>query len=111
MERMEEYESLIKKRISVACPDRKDDGTCDPPEGRLCALELNLPEIVKAVRAVKSDKIIDYADSIRDIVCEQCINRDEHGECIYQDRMQCCLDNFMVIVVDAIEEVDRRHAA
>lgn len=106
---MEEYHDAIDRRVAAACLDRKDDGTCNPPEGRKCVLELNLPEIVKAVKAVKSDRIDDYAHSIRETVCVDCINQDEHGECYFRDQMQCCLDNFMSLVVDAIDEVDSRY--
>lgn len=115
MEHLQEYEELVKERIAAACLDRKDDGTCDPPDGRNCALDFNLPDIVRAVKAVKSDKVVDYGESIEQLVCEQCINREEHsdppGECYYRDRKECCLDNFMIIVVDAIEEVDARYSA
>ena len=114
MEQLQEYEDLIKERVAAACLDRKDDGTCDPPDGRKCALDFSLPDIVLAVKAVKSDKIADYGESIQKLVCEQCINREEHAdppsECYYRDQMQCCLDNFMIIVVDTIEEIDARYS-
>jgi len=111
MERMQEYRQAIERRMRAVCPDRRDDGKCVPPEGRRCALELDLPAIVQAIRAVRSNRIDDYARSVRELVCEHCINRAEHADCYYRDRMQCCLDNFMAVVVDAIEEVDGRYAS
>lgn len=62
-----------------------------------------------AVKAVKSERLDDYAESIREHVCMHCINQDEHGHCVYRDRIDCCLDNLMLLVVDAIEGVDARH--
>ncbi len=109
MRRMEEYCKAIKERVGAACLDRKDDGTCDPPEGRTCALDLHIPLIVGAVRALESDRIDDYARSVVERVCSQCANQDETGRCHSRDHWECCLDNFLYLVVDAVDEVDRRH--
>jgi hypothetical protein len=110
MVRLEEYYTELVNKLAVACMDRLPDGTCAPPKGRRCALDMNLREIVKAVKAVKSNDISDYAGEIRHVVCEQCINQDEHGDCEVRDSLDCCLNNFMLLAVDAIEEVDARHA-
>ena len=109
MERFEEYQEAIKNRLASACLERADDGTCAPPDGRRCALDLNMLEIIKAVKAVKSDYMGDYAEQIRETVCEQCVNQDEHGHCQFRESIECCLDNFMLLVVDAIDDVDARH--
>jgi len=109
MERLEEYHEAVKKRLASACLDRLPDGTCAPPEGHTCAMELNLPEIVKAVKMVHSRDMKDYAEQVHELVCEHCINEDEHGYCYYRDAVECCLNNFMLLVVEAIEEVDARH--
>jgi len=111
MTRLEEYHKELKDRVAGACMDRAPDGTCTPPKGRRCALDLNLREIVKAVKAIKSDDMGDYASEIRATVCEQCVNQDDHGECDVRDSLDCCLNNFMMLIVDAIEDVDARHPA
>lgn len=109
MEHWDEYERAIKDAAAAGCLDRDKEGNCAPPEGRTCALELNLRDIVTAVKAVKSQRMDEYAASIRENVCTHCINQDEHGYCLYRDRLDCCLDTFMMLVVDAIEQVDARH--
>ena len=109
--RLEEYQEVVGRAVRGACIDRTEDGRCAPPEGRRCALELNLPGIILAVKAVKSDRLDEYADSIRDNVCAHCINQDVHGDCRFRKQLDCCLDNFLSLVVDAIEDVDRRHEA
>ena len=109
MEHLEEYQETLKEFLATACMDRLDDGTCAPPKGRRCALDLNLAPIVQAVKAVKSDRLDEYAGSVRDTVCIQCINQSEHGECEVRDQMDCCLNNFMSLVVDAIDAVDARY--
>jgi hypothetical protein len=109
MEYWQEYEQAIKDAAAAGCMDRDENGNCAPPEGRTCALELNLRDIVKAVKAVRSERMDEYADSIRKNVCMHCINQDEHGDCVYRDHLDCCLDNFMMLVVNAIESVDARH--
>jgi len=109
MERMEEYLKAIKQHVGRACLDRKDDGTCDPPEGRKCALDLHLPLIVEAIKTVDSEWIADYARTLGDTVCSQCPGQDERARCYIRDHRECCLDNFVYLVVEAIEETDRRH--
>ena len=109
MRKMETYHEALKERVCGVCLDRKDDGSCDLPEGRTCALELHLPVIIRAVQSVQSDRIEDYANAIRETVCFQCPNQDDDtGRCQFRLHMECALDNFAYLVVEAIEEVDRR---
>ena len=108
MPSMEQYREAIEKRVAAACMDRTDDGKCNPPEGRVCALEFDIPAVIQAVRAVRSNRIDEYSDSIRNVVCVHCVNRDEHGECYFRDHMECCLDNFLSLVVDAVEELENK---
>jgi hypothetical protein len=110
MERMDEYYDALKEKLAVACMDRAPDGTCVPPKGRQCALDMNLEQIVTAVKAIRSSDMDDYAREIRNVVCEQCVNQNEHGKCEVRDALDCCVNNLMSLVVDAIEEVDERHA-
>jgi len=106
MQKMETYHDALKERVCGICLDRKDDGSCGLPEGRTCALELHLPVIIQAVQSVHSDRIEDYANAIRETVCFQCPNQDETGRCQFRLHMDCALDNFAYLVVNAIEEVD-----
>ena len=108
---MEGYREALKKRVCGICLDRRDDGSCGLPQGRTCALDLHLPLILRAVETVQSDRIDDYARSIRETVCVQCPNQDTAGRCHFRENWDCALDTFVYVVVEAIEEVKRQEKA
>jgi hypothetical protein len=89
--------------------DRNDDGT-QTPEGRVCALEAHLPEIVKAVESVHSVDLTPYVEGIRSQVCPNC-SQDELGHCAFRESFDCSVDNFLLLVVDTIEDVKRGEEA
>lgn len=108
MQKTETYHQALKEQVCGICLDRKEDGSCNLPTGRTCAIELHLPLTIQAVQSVHSDRIADYANAIREMVCSQCPNQDETGRCQFRRDMDCALDNFAYLVVDAIDEVDSR---
>jgi hypothetical protein len=110
MERLDAIREALKERVCSICFDRNDDGTCGLPPGRVCAIEGHLPEIVKAVEAVESVDLAPYVDAIRAQVCPHC-SEDEYGHCVFRDHFDCSVDNFLMLVVDAIEEVKKREGA
>ncbi len=107
MERIDVIREALKERVCSVCFDRNDDGTCGVPEGRVCAIEAHLPEIVKAVEAVDSVDLSPYIDRIRTQVCPNC-SQDDHGSCVFRDNFDCSVDNLLMLVVDAIEDVRKR---
>jgi hypothetical protein len=107
MDRIERIREALKVKVCGVCFDRNDDGTCGIPEDRVCALEGHLPEIVKAVEDVESFDLSPYVDSIRSQVCPNC-SEDEHGHCAFRERFDCSVDNFLYLVVDAIEDLKKR---
>jgi hypothetical protein len=110
MEKLEVIREALKQRVCGVCFDRNDDGTCGLPEGRVCAIEGHLPEIVKAVEAVDSVDLSPYIDRIRLQVCPNC-SQDDHGSCVFRDNFDCSVDNFLALVVDAIEDARKRNGA
>ena len=111
MERMEAYREALKRRVCHVCLEQKDDGECGLADNRMCALELHLAYIVQAVQSVKSDRIADYAKAIGETACFNCPNQDEEGRCDFRNNLECALDSFVYLVVEAIEEVDGRAVA
>ena len=111
MESMETYREALKRRVCDVCLEQKDDGGCGLADKRMCALDLHLAYIVQAVRSVKSDHIADYAKAIRETACLNCPNQDEAGQCDFRNNLECALDSFAYLVVEAIEEVDGRAIA
>jgi hypothetical protein len=107
MDRIEVFRQTLKDRVCGICFDRNDDGTCGLPESRTCAIEAHLPEIVKAIEAVESFDMTPYVERIRSEVCPNC-SQDALGRCAFRESFDCSVDNFLMLVVDAIEEVKKR---
>ena len=52
----------------------------------------------------KSDDIQQYIDAIRRNVCSVCADQASDGSCETRQQVQCALDAYLLLVVDAIEE-------
>jgi hypothetical protein len=97
-------ESIIRNRICSVCSDRTVDGRCGLDEPASCALFRLFPEVAKAVQETSSDDIGDYVEAIRKNVCSVCERQASDGSCESRQQVQCALDAYLLLVVDAIEE-------
>ncbi|HUE22993.1 MAG TPA: hypothetical protein VMQ86_15010 [Bryobacteraceae bacterium] len=105
MERtLAELEELVRHRICGVCSDRKMDGTCGLEEPGQCALFRLFPQVADAIRSTHSDDIEDYINAIRRNVCMVCTAQDSDGSCGPRQAVQCALDAYLLLVVEAIEE-------
>ncbi|HXM39928.1 MAG TPA: hypothetical protein VN924_01675 [Bryobacteraceae bacterium] len=99
-----ELEGLVRNRICGVCSDRRMDGTCGLEEPGQCALFRLFPQVAEAIQATHSDNIEDYIDAIRRNVCTVCTAQDGDGSCAPRREVQCALDAYLLLVVEAIEE-------
>jgi hypothetical protein len=97
----QEYLDEIRAQVCARCVERPPGGSPCKPLGRLCGMELHLPEYLKAIREVESNSIGPYLDNIRVRICPGCAVRGS-------ERCPCPLDYLAVLVVQAVETVDRR---
>jgi hypothetical protein len=105
MERsLAELEAIVRKRICGVCTSRALSGDCGLEEPSSCALFQLFPQVAKAIQSVKSDDIQLYIDAIRRNVCSVCTGAAENGSCETRQQVQCALDAYLLLVVDAIEE-------
>ena len=105
MERSQaELEELVRNRICGVCSDRKTDGTCGLEEPGQCALFRLFPQVVEAIQATQSDNLEDYIGAIRRKVCSVCTAQESDESCGQRQQVQCALDAYLVLVVEAIEE-------
>jgi len=105
MERSQaELEQLVRARICGVCSDRKTDGTCGLEEPGQCALFRLFPEVAEAIRQTQSDNLEDYINAIRRNVCSICTEQESDGSCGLRQQVQCALDAYLLLVVEAIEE-------
>ncbi|HZT28554.1 MAG TPA: hypothetical protein VFA33_01630 [Bryobacteraceae bacterium] len=99
-----ELEEIIRKKICGVCSDRRIDGQCGLEEPADCALFALFPQVARAIQATHSKDIQDYIRAIREGVCSVCAKQAADGTCETRRQVQCALDAYLVLVVDAIEE-------
>ena len=104
----EQLEAVVRERICSVCSDRTVEGECGREEPSSCALFRLFPEVAQAVTATQSDDIRDYIAAIRHRVCSVCRDELADGSCENRDQVQCALDAYLMLVVDAIEEATGR---
>ena len=99
-----ELEAIVRNRICSVCTDRTVDGQCGLEKPADCALFRLFPQVAQAIQSVKSDDIQQYIDAIRRNVCSVCADQAGDGSCETRQQVQCALDAYLLLVVDAIEE-------
>jgi hypothetical protein len=100
------YLQAIRNKVCAHCIDADERGNCRLHYDEICAVEEYLPNIITAVNRVKSDRIDEYIVELRAVVCTECKNRREDGTCVVRDRLDCGLDRYFPLIVEAIEEVN-----
>ncbi len=100
----EELEAIVRNRICNLCTERTIDGQCDLESPSSCALFRLFPQVAQAIQSVQSDDIRPYIEAIRRNVCSVCEEQAGDGSCETRQQVQCALDAYLLLVVDAIEE-------
>jgi hypothetical protein len=100
----EELEAIIRERICRVCTDRTVEGECCLEDASSCALFRLFPQVARAVQSVSSDDIRHYIRAIREQVCSVCSEQTSDSECESRKQVQCALDAYLLLIVDAIEE-------
>jgi len=99
-----ELEAIVRNRICRVCTSRTIDGDCGLEDPSSCALFQLFPQVAMAIQSVESDDIQQYVEAIRRHVCTVCADQDAEGRCETRQQVQCALDAYLLLVVDAIEE-------
>ena len=101
---LEELEAIIRNRICSVCTERTTEGECGLESPSSCALFRLFPQVAQAIQSVTSDDIHQYIEAIRRNVCTVCGEQASDGSCEVRQQVQCSLDAYLLLVVDAIEE-------
>ena len=96
-----EYMDEIREQVCSRCVERPRNGPPCAPLGKQCGIEMHLPQIVDAIHEVRSDWIEPYLENNRTCICEGCAFH--HGSIC-----PCPMDYLAVLLVQAIETVDKR---
>jgi hypothetical protein len=99
-----ELEAIVRERICSVCTERTTTGACGLEEPSRCALFRLFPQVAQAIQSVSSDDIHQYIEAIRANVCSVCHEQEPDGSCETRQMVQCALDAYLLLVVDAIEE-------
>lgn len=103
-----ELEAIVRNRICRVCTSRAVSGDCGLEEPSSCALFQLFPQVAAAIQSVHSDDIHQYIEAIRRQVCSVCADRAADGSCETRQQVECALDAYLLLVVDAIEEATGR---
>ena len=106
---VQEYLEEIREQVCTRCIDRPPGGLPCAPLGKMCAVEMFLPSLLKAVHEADSANIKPYVDNLRRLVCSQCVHQNAEGFCLLRAERVCALDYLFPLLVQAVETVDRRH--
>jgi hypothetical protein len=99
-----ELESIVRNKICKLCTERTVNGECGLEEPTGCALFRLFPQVALAIQSVHSDDVGPYIEAIRRNVCSVCNEQASDGSCETRQMVQCALDAYLLLVVDAIEE-------
>ena len=106
-----ELESIVRRKICGVCSDRTEDGSCGLDQPASCALFRLFPQVAQAIQSVDSSEIRDYVAAIRSRVCSICIEQTPEGSCEMRRQVECALDAYLVLIVEAIEEATGKRFA
>ena len=101
----EELWSRIQLKVCAFCIDGDGHGNCRLHHSQECALKSYFPLIVEAVQNTESEKFDDYLTSLRSHVCHECKHQSDDGNCNLRTAVDCGLDRYYPLVIEAIEEV------
>ena len=104
----EELEAIVRNRICSVCTERTTEGQCGLETPSSCALFRLFPQVAQAIQSVRSDDIHQYIEAIRRNVCSVCEEQARDGSCEVRRQVQCALDAYLLLVVDASEEATGR---
>ena len=99
------YEEAIMRHVCSKCIDFGEDSVCHSADPEGCAIFRYLPELVAIAERLREFRIQPYVDAVRRDVCMKCRSGEPGAKCPLRDSLDCGLDRYLPLVLDAIEEV------
>jgi len=100
---LDDYWQVVSAKVCAKCIDGDGRENCRLSAGEECALKARFPKIVETVLSVKTDRMEPYIQELRKNVCRLCIDQSPDGTCILRSHLDCGLDRYFPLVVEAIE--------
>lgn len=101
------YEEAISRHVCSKCIDFGEDGRCHYGDPRGCQIFRHLPQLVKIAERIRDRRIEPYIDAVRKEVCMKCEFGSQKESCPLRDTLDCGLNRYLPLVLEAIEEVKR----
>jgi RNA polymerase subunit RPABC4/transcription elongation factor Spt4 len=102
---MDAYWEAIRQKVCAKCIDGDRKGNCLLGGDRECSLITYFPEMVEIILSVKSNYLEDYVSALRSGVCSQCKYSTPDGRCRFRESVDCGLDRYFPLIVEAVESV------
>ncbi|MBI4535684.1 MAG: hypothetical protein HY708_05350 [Ignavibacteriae bacterium] len=103
MENLDRYWRAVQQAVCVKCIDSDGAGTCRLSNDDACGLRAHFSKIVESVLSVRSDTLEPYLEALRNNVCAHCKHQSPDGKCMVRGQLDCGLDRYFPLVIDAIE--------
>lgn len=100
-----QYEEAIRQHVCFHCIDCGEDGQCHSADPYGCAIYRFLPELILIAEDIKSPQLKPYQRAVRKCICTKC-KADGDKKCALRTDLDCALDRYLPLVLEAIEEVD-----
>jgi hypothetical protein len=100
---LQEYEAEIRRHVCSRCVERPAGGPPCAPLGKRCGVEMHLPQLVASIHEVHSDLAGPYIEHNRQEICAHCA-------LLHSSICPCPMDYLGVLLIEAVESVDRRRA-
>ncbi len=101
------YEDAMRRHVCARCIDFGEDRVCHSVDPAGCALFRYLPQLVSIAQQIQASKVEPYVQAVRARICMDCRNQSA-GKCGLRDTVDCGLDRYLPLALDAIEEVQAR---
>lgn len=100
------YEEALMRHVCSHCIDFGEDGICHSLDPEGCAVFRFLPEMVAIAGRLNEAKIEPYIEAVRKEICMKCRGGNREGKCPLRDTLDCGLDRYLPLILEAIEEVN-----
>jgi hypothetical protein len=98
-----EYLDEIREQVCSRCVERPPGGPPCAPLGKVCGVEMHLPQLIESIRSIHSGLVVPYLQHDREVICAHC-------EFLESSICPCPMDYLAALIIEAVEEVDRRRA-
>jgi hypothetical protein len=105
---LDHYWESVRSKVCIKCVDGDRQGYCRVSGEYVCGLSAYFPRIVETVLQVSSNSIEPYVEALRKNVCAHCLHQSPDGTCSFRSNIDCGLDRYFPLIVEAIEDIHCR---